>query len=80
VIILIVNGIAILSEDRFLARIGWAATQPEQVSFGGNAGDVSIKAKMVNLISATRLLTRSELSLCLQGWPGVRRLMWGGGR
>ena len=60
VIILIINGIAILSEDRFLARIGWAATQPEQPSFGGNAGDVSVKAKMVNLISATRLLTRSK--------------------
>jgi len=60
-IILIVNGIAILSEDRFLARIGWAATQPEQVSFGGSTGDVSIKAKMVNLISATRLLTRIPL-------------------
>ncbi|KAI5821115.1 Yos1-like protein [Pyronema omphalodes] len=56
-IILIVNAIAILSEDRFLARIGWAA-QPEP-SFGGQ--DVSIKGKIVNLISATRLLTRIPL-------------------
>jgi hypothetical protein len=58
VIVLIVNAIAILSEDRFLARIGWAAQQPEP-AFGSGA-DVSIKGKIINLISATRLLTRSK--------------------
>lgn len=61
-IVLVINAIAILSEDRFLARIGWAAQQPEPTpSFGaaGGGGDVSIKGKIINLISATRLLTRS---------------------
>jgi len=61
-IILIVNAIAILSEDRFLARIGWAAQSTQaDTSFGANGGDMSVKAKAVNLISATRLLTRIPL-------------------
>ncbi|KAA8895587.1 Yos1-like protein [Sphaerosporella brunnea] len=59
-IVLIINAIAILSEDRFLARIGWAALQPEP-AFGAGGQDVSIKGKIVNLISATRLLTRIPL-------------------
>ncbi|TGZ83433.1 Yos1-like protein [Ascodesmis nigricans] len=57
-IVLITNAIAILSEDRFLARIGWAAQS--EPSFGGGM-DVSIKARIINLISATRLLTRIPL-------------------
>lgn len=77
---LIINAIAILSEDRFLARstvppdtptprhpppytangyiVGWAAQQPEQAF--GSGQDVSIKGKIINLISATRMLTRSK--------------------
>ncbi|KAF8245903.1 Yos1-like protein [Wilcoxina mikolae CBS 423.85] len=58
-IVLIVNAIAILSEDRFLARIGWAAQQPEPAF--GSGQDMSIKGKIVNLISATRLLARIPL-------------------
>ncbi|KAA8893777.1 Yos1-like protein [Sphaerosporella brunnea] len=58
-IVLIINAIAILNEDRFLARIGWAAQQPQPAFAGGQ--DVSIKGKIVNLISATRLLTRIPL-------------------
>ena len=86
-IVLIVNAIAILSEDRFLARstyppnlpcplpglsadggasVGWAAQQPEPAfGAGGVGGDMSIKGKIVNLISATRLLTRSEWLRCV---------------
>lgn len=70
--ILIINAIAILSEDRFLARIGWAAQQPEHLrqqpvtaawgtSAGGGVQDMSVKGKIINLISATRLLTRIPL-------------------
>lgn len=54
-IIFLVNAVAVLSEDRFLNRIGW----------GGSAdkNDVSIKGRLVNLISATRTLLRLPLIL-----------------
>ncbi|KAJ6264626.1 hypothetical protein Dda_0775 [Drechslerella dactyloides] len=54
VAVLLVNAVAVLSEDRFLARIGWAGQQDQ--GFGGQ--DVSIKAKLINLISAIRTLMR----------------------
>ncbi|KAK6357244.1 hypothetical protein TWF718_001565 [Orbilia javanica] len=57
VAVLLVNAVAVLSEDRFLARIGWAGQQDQ--GFGG--GDVSIKAKLINLISAIRTLMRIPL-------------------
>ncbi|RPA83613.1 Yos1-like protein [Ascobolus immersus RN42] len=71
VIILLVNAIAILSEDRFLARIGWSA-QPTGMDaasgFGGGVGGQmggiegqSIKVKIINLISAVRLVMRIPL-------------------
>ncbi|KAI9851756.1 MAG: hypothetical protein M1838_002833 [Thelocarpon superellum] len=59
--ILLVNAIAILSEDRFLARIGWSA-QSFEPSFGGSVADsTSVKAKMVNLIASVRTLMRIPL-------------------
>ncbi|KAI9828679.1 MAG: hypothetical protein M1832_001782 [Thelocarpon impressellum] len=62
VAILLVNAIAILSEDRFLARIGWSA-QSFEPSFGsgGSQDSTSIKAKMVNLIASVRTLMRIPL-------------------
>ncbi|GMG59976.1 unnamed protein product [Ambrosiozyma monospora] len=84
-ILFLINGIAVLSEDRFLNRIGWSAqafqSQSQQQQFNGgydtpfgssamnisgsgsgsNAGDSSIKAKLINLISATRTLLRFPL-------------------
>ncbi|KAL7273672.1 hypothetical protein RUND412_003444 [Rhizina undulata] len=58
--ILIVNAIAILSEDRFLARIGWAAQS--EPSFGtGARGEQSVKTRLIDLISATRVLMRIPL-------------------
>ena len=61
--VLLVNAIAILSEDRFLARIGWGnAQQQSEPSFGGGAGaqdNASVKAKMINLINSVRTLMRS---------------------
>ncbi|MCJ1391730.1 hypothetical protein MMC18_004595 [Xylographa bjoerkii] len=56
--ILLTNAIAILSEDRFLARIGWGST-PQSPSFGGAIDNTSVKARIVNLIASVRTLMRS---------------------
>ncbi|KAJ9064472.1 hypothetical protein DSO57_1030241 [Entomophthora muscae] len=53
-ILLVLNGLAILNEERFLARIGWSTSQ---VSFSGNE---SVKAKLLSLISAVRTLLRRK--------------------
>lgn len=58
ILILVINGIAVLSEDRFLNRIGWGSSTP--LEFGYDQ-DVSIKVKLVNLISAIRTLLRVPL-------------------
>ncbi|KAJ2660140.1 hypothetical protein IWW48_003087 [Coemansia sp. RSA 1200] len=56
VIILLLNAVAILNEERFLARIGWARNSAELY------GDTeSVKAKLINLISAVRTLMRIPL-------------------
>lgn len=67
VVILVVNGIAILSEDRFLNRIGWGSL----LSSGGGSGslyptldassDALMKTKLINLIGAIRTLLRVPL-------------------
>jgi Yos1-like len=62
--VLLINAIAILSEDRFLARIGWSASSVTEPAFGAGAGagagDASVKAKIINLITSIRTLMRSE--------------------
>ncbi|KAJ2817979.1 hypothetical protein IWW50_005978, partial [Coemansia erecta] len=56
VILLLLNGVAVLNEERFLARIGWARNSAELY------GDTeSVKAKLINLISAVRTLMRIPL-------------------
>ncbi|EEH07280.1 predicted protein [Histoplasma capsulatum G186AR] len=61
IIVLIINAIAILSEDRFLARIGWGRTQYDP-GFGAAVPDnTSIKAKSVNLIASVRTVMRIPL-------------------
>ncbi|ERS99828.1 protein transport protein YOS1 [Sporothrix schenckii 1099-18] len=64
--VLLINAIAILSEDRFLARIGLSPAtydpafgQPGGGGVGG--GDASIKAKIINLIASVRTLMRIPL-------------------
>ncbi|CZS94546.1 related to YOS1, subunit of the Yip1p-Yif1p Complex, required for Transport between the ER and the Golgi Complex [Rhynchosporium agropyri] len=42
--VLLVNAIAILSEDRFLARVGWSNSVAEPAFGTGSAGDASIKS------------------------------------
>ncbi|KAF8351465.1 ER-to-golgi transport membrane protein [Amanita rubescens] len=72
VALLLINSIAVLNEERFLARIGWLSTpqQPrdtnsvyqayDQSSYGATQ-DVGIKARLIDLISAVRTLMRIPL-------------------
>lgn len=68
VIVLSINGIAVLSEDRFLNRIGWGSSvnnnpaQEYQHFTSSILGDSNtIKTRLVNLISAIRTLMRLPL-------------------
>ncbi|KAK2040547.1 Yos1-like protein [Colletotrichum somersetense] len=54
--VLLINAIAILSEDRFLARINLSPSSYDP-SFGASA-DASVKAKIINLIASVRTLMR----------------------
>ncbi|KAE8314912.1 Yos1-like-domain-containing protein [Aspergillus transmontanensis] len=62
VAVLITNAIAILSEDRFLARIGWGRSQADP-AFGTSYDSTSVKAKTVDLIASVRTVMRSMLSM-----------------
>ncbi|CAI7576263.1 unnamed protein product [Penicillium pancosmium] len=62
VTVLIINAIAVLSEDRFLARIGWGRTQTEP-AFGASQDSTSVKARLVKLIDSVRTLMRSTFFL-----------------
>ncbi|KAF2459980.1 Yos1-like protein [Lineolata rhizophorae] len=59
VCILLTNAIAILSEDRFLARIGWSSNVDP--GFGNAQDTASIKARTVHLITSVRTLMRFPL-------------------
>lgn len=65
VIVLSVNGIAVLSEDRFLNRVGWgsAGAQPQfQNQYGmASNNDASIKVRIIALITSIRTLLRLPL-------------------
>ncbi|EGW33438.1 uncharacterized protein SPAPADRAFT_136027 [Spathaspora passalidarum NRRL Y-27907] len=70
VVVLTINGIAVLSEERFLNRIGWGSRRYDQqanIQFNQfNTGiavndEGSIKNKIINLINATRTLMRIPL-------------------
>ncbi|VVT56789.1 uncharacterized protein SAPINGB_P005276 [Magnusiomyces paraingens] len=55
--VLLLNAVAILSEDRFIARIGWGSQQ----EFG--IQDDSIRTKMLGLTRATRTVMRPFLMI-----------------
>ncbi|CAE7103081.1 unnamed protein product [Rhizoctonia solani] len=71
--LLLINAIAILNEERFLARImgiqvGWSSVGPQpgqqynqydRTGFG--EGGSEVKSKMINLIGAVRTLLRIPL-------------------
>ncbi|KAJ7904508.1 ER-to-golgi transport membrane protein [Mycena olivaceomarginata] len=74
--LLVINSMAILSEDRFLARIGWVSSSqapnanatfhqtydPQTGGYGAQqGGEPSMKARLVDLISAVRTLMRIPL-------------------
>lgn len=61
VIVLIVNGIAILSEDRFLNRIGWGTLLSPNAYPTLDPQDILLKSKLINLIGAIRTLLRVPL-------------------
>ncbi|RAK74240.1 YOS1 family protein [Aspergillus fijiensis CBS 313.89] len=58
VVILFINSLAILSEDRFLARIGWGRMQADP-AFGATYDNTSVKAKTINLIASVRTVMRT---------------------
>ncbi|KAJ3232821.1 hypothetical protein HDU81_002730 [Chytriomyces hyalinus] len=65
--VLIVNGIAVLHEQRFLARLGLSEYAYQQNSRNGFAAgpdpnaNTSVTLKIINLISAVRTLLRIPL-------------------
>ncbi|CAM1507216.1 Fc.00g068570.m01.CDS01 [Cosmosporella sp. VM-42] len=59
IVVLLLNAIAVLSEDRFLARLNLSPTSYDP-AFGTGA-DASIKARTVKLIESIRTLTRVPL-------------------
>ncbi|KAI1338513.1 Yos1-like protein [Xylariaceae sp. FL0016] len=59
--ILFINAVAILSEDRFLARINLSSSSYDP-AFGVAPGqDQSVKGKFVNLVTSVRTLMRIPL-------------------
>ncbi|KAJ3297053.1 Yos1-like protein [Rhizoclosmatium globosum] len=56
--VLLVNAIAILNEQRFLARIGLSEQAYQQSNFGN---EQTVTLKVINLISAVRTLLRIPL-------------------
>ncbi|OOQ87245.1 hypothetical protein PEBR_18206 [Penicillium brasilianum] len=73
VVVLIINAIAVLSEDRFLARIGWGRTQAEP-GFGATYDSTSVKAKSVNLIASVRTVMRNQAGCkTVEGTPQLTR-------
>ncbi|KAH7137188.1 Yos1-like protein [Dactylonectria estremocensis] len=57
--VLLVNAVAVLSEDRFLARINLSPASYDP-AFGSGA-DASVKAKIINLIASIRTIMRFPL-------------------
>ena len=66
--ILLVNAVAVLSEDRFLARINLSTTTYDP-AFGAGPESQSFKAKLINGIASVRTVMRST-SLNPLAWCG----------
>ncbi|KAM0248115.1 hypothetical protein ACHAP5_003696 [Fusarium lateritium] len=58
VCILLINAVAVLSEDRFLARINLSPASYDP-AFGAGP-DASVKAKIINLIASVRTIMRTR--------------------
>ncbi|KAI0483364.1 Yos1-like protein [Xylariaceae sp. FL0804] len=59
--ILLINAIAILSEDRFLARINLSSASYDPAFGSGGLDSQSFKGKVINLIASVRTLMRIPL-------------------
>ncbi|KAG2141694.1 Yos1-like protein [Suillus bovinus] len=60
--LLLINAMAVLSEDRFLAKIGWSSVQNPNAGYGyTQQQDAGVKVRLINLISAVRTLMRIPL-------------------
>ncbi|KAI9203766.1 Yos1-like protein [Polychytrium aggregatum] len=57
-VLLLINAVAVLHEERFLAKVGLGQVQ-SQNQFDPNS--ISLRSKVVNLISAVRTLLRFPL-------------------
>lgn len=57
--LLLTNAVAVLSEDRFLQRIGWGS-QTSQTGYNQYGGS-SVKERLISLINATRTVLRFPL-------------------
>ncbi|XP_034048775.1 immediate early response 3-interacting protein 1 [Thalassophryne amazonica] len=64
-LILCINAVAVLHEERFLSKIGWGVDQ----GVGGFGDDPGIKAQVLNLIRSVRTVMRVPLiavnSVCI---------------
>ncbi|CAN8099422.1 unnamed protein product [Discula destructiva] len=58
-VILLLNAVAILSNDRFLARIGWSARSYDPAF--GQGPDQSVKGKIITLITSVHTIMRGAL-------------------
>lgn len=86
--LLLVNAIAILNEERFLVRIGWASSRGRQAqnpNVGYNQGydqmgygdqDIGVKARLIELINAVRTLMRIPL-IVINVLVILYELLWG---
>ncbi|KAI0546821.1 Yos1-like protein [Xylaria curta] len=70
VLVLITNALAILSEDRFLARINFSSASYDP-AFGTGPDNQSMRAKAINLLASVRTLMRSTWS-CI---PHTKKLV-----
>ncbi|KAK1249314.1 hypothetical protein MKX07_002830 [Trichoderma sp. CBMAI-0711] len=79
VLCLLTNALAILSDDRFLARIG-LSTSTYDPAFGAGADANSVKAKLVALIASVRMVMRRTFpahfpfglsTLCRRTWDVI---------
>ncbi|XP_002732709.1 immediate early response 3-interacting protein 1-like [Saccoglossus kowalevskii] len=56
-VLLCINGIAILHEERFLNRVGWGSNQ----NIGGFGEEPGMKSQLINLIRSVRTVMRVPL-------------------
>uniref|UniRef100_A0A8C4UN60 Immediate early response 3-interacting protein 1 n=1 Tax=Falco tinnunculus TaxID=100819 RepID=A0A8C4UN60_FALTI len=59
-VLLIVNAVAVLHEERFLRHVGWGS---DQQGIGGFGEEPGIKAQLMNLIQSVRTVMRGTVTI-----------------